>query len=275
MAESFSDIMKKYDDASISDMGNALLARKEQVQSEERKRDKKDARTQQVLAVLLAGQGLFKNAFKRRQAELKNAQTLDLLNAESDALNIRNVSSVLSMVPQDFTKQINPLTNKPYTVEENVNRYFSDYENSQAFMQKIDPILTTHLNFINEEDLKQSNDREYDIIREVAARGIFENLITDDKHITFMDELKKIPEFQSLPREELLSRGIGLTGKKLDLYKRQQYAALEQELRRKSGVASLFNPSTYTNLFKRAGEDYEELGELNVFKRLTPLISIG
>ena len=270
MAESFSDIMKKYDDASISDMGNALLARKEQVQSEQRKRDKKDARTQQVLAVLLAGQGLFKNAFKRRQAELKNAQTLDLLNAESDALNIRNVSSVLSMVPQDFTKQINPLTNKPYTVEENVNRYFSDYENSQAFMQKIDPILTTHLNFINEEDLKQSNDREYDIIREVAARGIFENLITDDKHITFMDELKKIPEFQSLPREELLSRGIGLTGKKLDLYKRQQYAALEQELRRKSGVASLFNPSTYTNLFKRAGEDYEELGELNVFKRLTP-----
>ena len=65
MAESFSDIMKKYDDASISDMGNALLARKEQVQSEQRKRDKKDARTQQVLAVLLAGQGLFKNAFKR------------------------------------------------------------------------------------------------------------------------------------------------------------------------------------------------------------------
>jgi len=270
MAESFSDIVKKYDDASISDMGNALLARKEQIQSDQRKRDKKDARTQQVLAVLLAGQGLFKNAFKRRQAELKNAQTLDLLNAESDALNIRNVSSVLSMVPKDFTKQINPLTNKPYSVEENVNRYFSDYENSQAFMEKVDPILTTHLNFINQEDLRESNPREYDIIREVAARGIFENLITDDKHITFMDELRKMPDFQGLTREELLSRGISLTDKKLDLYKRQQYAALEQELRRKSGVASLFNPSTYTNLFKRAGEDYEELGELNVFKRLTP-----
>tara|TARA_R100001460_G_scaffold6145_3_gene16287 strand:+ start:2184 stop:5117 length:2934 start_codon:yes stop_codon:yes gene_type:complete len=270
MAESFSDIMKQYDDASISDVGNALLARKEQVQSEQRKRDKKDARTQQVLAVLLAGQGLFKNAFKRRQAELQNAQTLDLLNAESDALNIRNISSVLSMVPEDFTKQTNPLTNKPYTVEENVNRYFSDQENSQAFIDKVDPILTTHLNFINQEDLKQSNSREYDIIKEVAARAIFENLITDDKHITFMDELKKMPDFQGLTREELLSRGISLTDKKLDLYKRQQYAALEKELRRKSGVASLFNPSTYANIFKRAGDDYEELGELNVFKRLTP-----
>ena len=54
MSESYSSIMSKYKDMSVSELGSSLLQRKEQVQSEQRKRDRKDRRIQQGLAVLLA-----------------------------------------------------------------------------------------------------------------------------------------------------------------------------------------------------------------------------
>ena len=268
MSESYSSIMSKYKDMSVSELGSSLLQRKEQVQAEQSKRDKKDRRIQQGLAVLLAGQGLFKNAFKRRQAELKNSQTLDLLNVEADATNIRNISSILTMVPEDFTKAVNPQTNKPYTARENTLRYFEDIENKEAFMDKIDPLLTQHLSFTNQQDFQQTNPRDYDILKESMAQTIFEQMITDDNHIKFINGLRNLTPDQSKTRDELLYEGLKLSGGKLNQYKRSKYAALEQELRRKTGLGALFNPNTYISIFKKAGEDEERQGNLNVFRRL-------
>lgn len=270
MADSFSDIMKKYEDMSVTELGTSLLERKADIQEQQAKRDRKDRRIQQALAVLLAGQGLFKNAFKRRQAELKNAQTLELLNTEADAQNISNISSIVSMVPQDFTKQIDPLTNKPYTVEQNVKRYFSDLNNKEAFIDKVSPLIDQHLKFTSDPDLKQTDPRRYDIIQEVAAQSMFENLIKDDNYLKFTNEVRKLYPDQTLSRDELLSMSVGITPKKLEKYRRERYSSLETELRRKSGLGALFNPQTYTNIFKRVGDDLEEEGQLNLFKNLKP-----
>ena len=123
MADTFSDIAKNASSMSVTELGSSLLGRKEANQKAQNKRDRKDARIAQVLGVLTAGQGLFKNAFKRRQKELANVKTLDLLNVEADAKEIEAFSSILNVIPEGFTKQINPATGLPYTVAKNTSRF--------------------------------------------------------------------------------------------------------------------------------------------------------
>ena len=84
----YADIVNKYKNTSIEDLGTSLLNRQADVRAKQAKRDRKDRRVQQGLAVLLAGQSLFKNSFKRRQAELQQLQTLDLLNVDAEAKQI-------------------------------------------------------------------------------------------------------------------------------------------------------------------------------------------
>ena len=117
----YSEIMNKYKDMSIEDLGTSLLQRQSDIRAKQAKRDRKSRRIEQGLAVLLAGQSLFKNAFKRRQNELQQLQTIDLLNVDSESKQIQNISSILNFKPEeansliDFTKQINPLTGKVYS----------------------------------------------------------------------------------------------------------------------------------------------------------------
>ena len=131
----YSSIVGKYKDTSVEDLGASLLQRKSDIQARQRKQDRKDRRIQQALAVLLAGQGVFKNAFKRRQAELKNLQTIDLLNSDQEAKQISGLSEILNFQAVDennqplglinFTQQTKP-DGKKYTVDENVNRFFQN-----------------------------------------------------------------------------------------------------------------------------------------------------
>jgi hypothetical protein len=144
MADTFSDIAKNASSMSVTELGSSLLGRKEATQKAQNKRDRKDARIAQVLGVLTAGQGLFKNAFNRRQKELANVKTLDLLNNEADAKEIANISSIINVIPKDFTKAIDPTTGLPYTVEQNTDRFFSDHALQLKLLQ-----INCHLSLIN------------------------------------------------------------------------------------------------------------------------------
>ena len=99
----YSDIVDSYKDMSVSELGSSLLQRKGEIASKQRKRDRKDMRIQQALGVLLAGQGLMKNAFKRRQKELANQQTLDLLTVDNDTKQIQNLSTIYNYAPEGYT----------------------------------------------------------------------------------------------------------------------------------------------------------------------------
>lgn len=268
MADSYSDIVSKYKDMSVSELGGSLLQRKGEIEEKQRKQGRKDMRMQQALAVLLAGQGLMKNAFKRRQTELTNMQTLDLLNVENDSKEIANLSTILGYKPtgydslESFTKEINPATGKPYTASENTNRFFLELDNKEGFIDKISPLIDQQLKFSSDPDMAVTDPRKYNIIQESMAQSVFEKMITDDNHIKFLNGLEDLYVGQGLTRNEILEQSIGLTGKKLEGYKRRKYAKLEAELKNKGLTSSLLD------MFKSIGKDSEDQGGINLFKNL-------
>ena len=192
----YSDIVSNYKNMSVSELGGSLLQRKGEIAEKQRKRDRKDMRIQQALGVLLAGQGLMKNAFKRRQKELANQQTLDLLTVDQDAKQIANLSTILNYNPmgysslEDFTKEINPVTGKVYTAKENTTRFFSNPDNKEGYTDKISPLIDQQIKFSSDPDMKISDKRRYDILQEVAAQSIFENMITDNNHVKYLNSLE-------------------------------------------------------------------------------------
>ena len=266
MADTLSDIAKNASSMSVSELGSSLLGRKEANQKAQNKRDKKDARIAQVLGVLTAGQGLFKNSFKRRQKELANIKTLDLLNNEADAKEISNISSIINVIPKDFTKAIDPATGLPYTVAQNTSRFFENPATAEAITDKLSPIIDQQIKFSADANMAIDNPSKYQVVKERAAQEIFKNMITGDKHITFLEGLEELYVDKGFTREELIQQGIGVTPGSLNSLKTSRYAKMERELQDRPG---LFNPKTYLNIFKGIGKDKAEQGELNIFQSLT------
>jgi len=266
MADTLSDIAKNASSMSVAELGSSLLGRKEATQKAQNKRDRKDARIAQILGVLTAGQGLFKNAFNRRQKELANFKTLDLLNNEADAKEISNISSIINVIPKDFTKAIDPATGLPYTVQRNTDRFFENQATAEAFTDKLSPIIDQQIKFSADANMAIDNPSKYDVVKERAAREIFQDMITGNKHITFLEGLEELYVDKGYTRDELIQQGIGVTPGSLSSLKTSRYAKMERELKNRPG---LFNPKTYLNIFKSIGKDKSEQGELNIFQSLT------
>lgn len=266
----YSDIVNSYKDMSVSELGSSLLQRKGEIASKQRKRDRKDMRIQQALGVLLAGQGLMKNAFKRRQKELANQQTLDLLTAESDAKQIQNLSTIYNYAPvgynslEEFTKEINPETGKAYTAQENTKRFFSNLDNKQGFTDKISPLIDQQLKFSANPTMQQDNLRAYNIVQEVAAQSLFEQMITNDNHIKYLTGLQKFFNDDRLSRDDVLKESLKLDKGRYSQYQRQKYARKEAELS-SQGMFEAFG-----GFIKSLGDDQAAKGNLNLFKKLNP-----
>ena len=266
MADTLSDIAKNASSMSVTELGSSLLGRKEANQKAQNKRDRKDARIAQVLGVLTAGQGLFKNAFNRRQKELANVKTLDLLNNEADAKEISNISSIINVIPKDFTKAIDPVTKLPYTVQRNTDRFFENQATAEAFTDKLSPIIDQQIKFSADANMAIDNPSKYQVVKERAAREIFQDMIKGDKHITFLEGLEELYVDKGYTRDELIQQGLGITPGSLSSLKTNRYAKMERELKNRPG---LFNPKTYLNIFKNIGNDRADKGELNIFQSLT------
>jgi len=266
----YSDIVNSYKDMSVSELGSSLLQRKGEIASKQRKRDRKDMRIQQALGVLLAGQGLMKNAFKRRQKELANQQTLDLLTVDNDTKQIQNLSTIYNYAPEgytsleEFTKEINPETGKVYTAQENTNRFFSNLDNKQGFINKISPLIDQQLKFSANPTMQQDDLRSYNIVQEVAAQSLFEQMITNDNHIKYLNGLEKFFNDDGLTREEILKESFKLDKGRYSQYLRQKYAQKEAEFS-SQGMFSAFG-----GFLKSLGKDQEDKGNLNLFKKLKP-----
>jgi len=266
----YSDIVDNYKNMSVSELGGSLLQRKGELAAQQRKRDKKDMRVQQALAVLLAGQGLMKNAFKRRQKELTNQQTLDLLSSESDAKQIQNLSTIYNYAPvgykslEEFTKEINPVTGKVYTTEENTKRFFSNLDNKQGFTDKISPLIDQQLKFSSQPTMQKDNPRAYNIVQEVAAQSLFEQMITNDNHVKYLNGLEKFFNDDKLSRDDVLKESFKLDKGRYSQYLRQKYSQKESELSNQ-GMLEAFG-----GFIKSLGNDQEAKGNLNLFKKLKP-----
>jgi len=97
------------------------------------------------------------------------------------------------------------------------------------------------------------------------AKQAFANLIDGDNHVKFVDALNKdIYSGQLEDPNEILGKSLGITNKKLESYRRQKFAELEQQYKNQGLLSGV------VNLFKGIGQkDADETGRPNLFKNLT------
>jgi len=265
MTQSYSEIMKNYKDMSVQDLGSSLLSRKEDVERKRAKQMRKDRRIEQGLAVLLAGQGLFKNAFKRRNKELEELQTLNLLNVETHTSKINNMAKFMSAIPEGFGENYD--FTKSADVDAATNEFFSDRFNKAAFIERILPLYESKVS-TSFGDLKEKNPNIYELGAEVAAREMFKHAITNNKHTKFIQGLEEMflnEDGSPLSRDALMFKAIGLKPTDTTAYIKNKHASIKQELIDRSGF---FNPKAWASLFRKTGEDLEDNGELNIFKNI-------
>ena len=96
MVQKFSEIMDNYNDMSVAELGTSLLTRKEEQVRRQEKKDKKSERVQQALGLLLAGQGIFKSAYKRRVKELDDLYKLNTQDNDYQTKQINQYGNVVS-----------------------------------------------------------------------------------------------------------------------------------------------------------------------------------
>ena len=94
MAE-MSEIMDNYKDMSVSELGSSLLQRKEERAKEARRSSRKQQKIEQALGLLLAGQAVFKTAYKKREKELNDSLAFELTNNDYQSKEINQLSQIV------------------------------------------------------------------------------------------------------------------------------------------------------------------------------------
>lgn len=255
MTQKFSDIMSNYQNMSVEELGTSLLSRQAQQQAQVAKAVKKNRKVEQALGVLLAGQAVFKGAFKRRQEELKELKTLDLLNVENDAKKIRGVSDVMSVIPENYFPELD--------ATERTNKFFSDRSLSNQFKNKLKPLIDAQLKSVYANTPDFSATPEYNSILDYGSREVLLNIFKDNKHDKFYKDLQTLDPTES-SREELFKSYLSISGQQLTQQKTRLYKEMENQLRGKSGVIG-----GVAGILKRISKDKEAEEELGLFSNIT------
>tara|TARA_B100001939_G_C16940453_1_gene618103 strand:+ start:178 stop:2676 length:2499 start_codon:yes stop_codon:yes gene_type:complete len=251
MATNFDDIMSNFDNMSVEELGSSLLARQAQRRKEAAKAAKKNEKIQKALGVLLAGQAIFKNTFQKRQNELQELKTLDLLNVESDAKKLNIVSDVFSVIPENYFPELNP--------EERTNKFFSDRNLGNQFKNKIKPIIDVQLKATS----VTPTSPEYNAILEYGSKELLLDIFKGNKDTKFYNDLQTLdPSSQS--REELFKTYYNITPAQLTQQKTKLYKQLENNLRKKSGVIGATK-----EILRKISRDKQSEGELGLFSNIT------
>lgn len=89
---------------SLEDLGSSLLARQAKINKQRQKTAKRQQKIAGALAVLGAGQKIFRNALDSRLKEIDNLQLFELQNNEEQFKRIRGMSNILSNFNEEQLK---------------------------------------------------------------------------------------------------------------------------------------------------------------------------
>ena len=255
MADSFSDILSNYKGMSVEELGGSLLQRQEQQRKKAAKSAKKSERIQKGLAVLLATQGIFKNQFNKRQEELKELKTLDLLNADNDTKKLNYLSSFVNIIPENFEAD-KPLNNK-------VNTFMNTPELYNQFKVNSKPLIDSYLQTVlgNNPDFEFTP--EYDAIVRFGNKSLITSLLENNNYQKFIKELEEI-EPSEMSREDLLKKYISIKPDRFTQQRTEYYNQIENELKKKTGLTEGLR-----GIVRKISKDKSNKGELDLFKNLT------
>jgi len=269
MADNFSDIMSKYKDMSVSELGSSLLQRKEEKDRQAAKSIKKSERMQQALGVLLAGQAVFKGAFNRRSKELESAYQFQLADNESQAREI-NLVSKLTQPMYQWAQTTKDQTFK--NEEEKLNAFVeSPYFDSFriAINGYTEPAFKSMLGDKYETFSRQAG---YSNAQVEAAKAYASEYLKDNKYETVVSELQNIfdmPE-KDFDAIDLFKRGNGLKLHELNEIERRNYQRI---LNTYKDDSNLF--SGIKQVFKLFNDKEARKGGIPLFKTIDEKVLLG
>ena len=261
MAENFSDIMKNYKDMSVSEIGTSLLQQKETREKRAAKSSRKNQRVQQALGLLLAGQSIFKGAYKKREKELEDAYTFELANNKTQFQEINNASLLVQPLYEwSESAKANGVTFK--TEKEKLENFYSSPE-FERFTVAINPYSEPAIKRglgTRFDTIKTKN--SYAIIQRELAKSYAEEYLRNDKYKTFVGTLKNL--FGDQDAIELFKKGINLDHNELNAIERKNYETLLSQYNDRAGLLNGIK-----DVFARMGDKNKKEGYPNIFKRVT------
>ena len=234
MAE-MSEIMSSYQDMSVSELGSSLLERKEERDKAARKDARKNQNIEKALGLLLAGQAVFKTAYKKREKELDDSLAFELSNNDYQSKEINQLSQIVSTMPTDF--------GDAKTTDEKTDVFFNS-NSFDAFKQAVQPLIDvkmkqgfkgTEADFLS---FQQSTG--YDNSVSSAAKEYAREFIKDDNYKNFEADLRGLLNAGDMDRVELFKQGIGLTAHRLTQAEKRNYALIVSEYRKKGNLIGGF-----------------------------------
>jgi len=256
---------------SLESFGASLLQKKEEKERAAAKVGKKNEKVQKALAVLLAGQSIFKGAVNKRLKEIETSQTLDLSNNPYQAKEINDLSYIVDAIPANFMKDASN--------EERVKKFVENEDTFNLFKQRISPVIdnkiksrSLDLGGLTFEEYK--NTTTYDNQLQAMASDYAKEYLTDNKYQTFEDSLRTLLDPKmggiEMDRVELFKRGIGLSSDDLTLAEKRNYNNIIKEYKKQGNIIG-----GLTAVFNRIGKKEEETGGYNAFKTVDENVLIG
>jgi len=230
-------VLDNYSDMNIDELGSSLLQKKEDRERAQSKKNKKNERVQQGLALLLMGQGVMKSQYKKRAAELEENYTFQKIGADVKSQHIAANSSIINTMGVDWdgTGGVEGFKNS------------NDYNN---FAMKLRPVLDGHFRATLGEEFEGAyNTGTYSNAIDASTEAYAKHYIGKEegsevpRYIAYENSLRELfggDGIVDMDRVDVLRLGMGLNETKLNGYQRQNYKEVLNEYRSQGNLIGGF-----------------------------------
>lgn len=250
-------VLDNYSDMSIDELGSSLLQKKDEDARRAAKRSKKNERIQQALAVMMLGQGVMKNQYKKRAKELEDLHKFEILNNENESKQINVTSGIVSTIGNNWKDEGGDLDSR---VES-----FSNSEDYNAFSQKVLPFIQQKIKAATGEEYDTMyNTSAYNNAVDLATKQFARQYLENDNYKNYESQLRTILDEKDLDRVKLFELGSGLDSHTLTQYEKRNYQKVLSEARAQGNLLSGFRK--VLGLFN---DKYKSEGGFDIFSPAT------
>lgn len=256
---------------SLEDLGSSLLARQAKINKQRQKTAKRQQKIAGALAVLGAGQKIFRNALDSRLKEIDNLQLFELQNNEEQFKRIRGMSNILSNFNEEQLKGLAGPNREWATMsldektEAYMNSPYADLLDT-SLGKSIDAAIEMGQPF---DDMQTFKDKKtlYNNTRNLALNNAVRFYLEGDKYKEFGNEIEKLYRSSGVEfndRAELLEKSMLITPHELTKMERAIFNA-EKEKFRNIGIFQGMKHG-----FEKIGRKSEANGGPNLFREVNP-----
>jgi hypothetical protein len=254
------DILGNISNMNIDELGSSLLQRQEEQRKAAAKRAKKNEKVQQGLALLLMGQGIMKNQYKKRMKELEDFHKFETIGNDHKVKELNMNATILNTIGNKWDGK-------------GGYEGFKDSEDYIGFSQAVRPYII--------QKIKASTGDEYDTVEntsvlenaiELGTEGFAKKYLEIDpvskkaNYLAYEDGLRELindPEI-NLDKNELFQRAMGLNESDLTMYQKRNYQNVLAQYKAQGNLMGGFR--RVLGLFN---DDFKAKGGFDIFSKVT------